>query len=269
MKSTGIKVGVGVIIGIAISIGAMKLIGSRGNKQPAGKIEEPATAVEAIPSKGVSKEAPNVAVLSDPAPEMPADAEETGEESELQMLLAKVWSGTASPDEQLEFWTQVRESDEINRYIKNLEQKTPLESDDILAQMNLADLYVAKIYSSSAGPEMGLWAMKAEQRWRAVLEVNPNHWQAQNNVAFSLSQYPDFLNMTGASIKEYEKLVSIQENMDPEPQHADTYLALYRLYEKRGDRGNAADALKQGLEQFPSNKDLVEQWNSISTLNIP
>ena len=60
---------------------------------------------------------------------------------------------------------------------------------------------------------MGLWAMKAEQRWRAVLEMDPNHWQAQNNVAFSLSQYPDFLNKTGESINEYEKLVTIQENM--------------------------------------------------------
>ena len=85
----------------------------------------------------------------------------------------------------------------------------------------------------------------------------------------SLSQYPDFLNMTGASINEYENLVTIQENMEPEPHHANAYLALYRLYENRGDRGNAEDALQQGLEQFPSNNDLVEQWNSVSTLNIP
>jgi len=36
----------------------------------------------------------------------------------------------------------------------------------------------------------------------------------------SLSQYPDFLNMTGASINEYENLVTIQESMDPQPNHA-------------------------------------------------
>lgn len=269
MKSTGINVGVGVIIGIAISIGAMKLISSRDDQHPAGKIEDTTKAIEATPPKAAATEARTVEDLSDPAVEVPVETEETGAESELQMLLAKVWSGTASPDEQLEFWRQVRESDEINNYIKDLEQNTPLESVDIRAQMNLADLYVAKIYSSPSGPEQGLWAMKAEKRWRAVLEMDPNHWQAQNNVAFSLSQYPDFLNMTGASINEYEKLVTIQENMEPQPNHADTYLALYRLYEKRGDRGNAVDALKQGLEQFPSNTELVEQWNSVSTLNIP
>jgi hypothetical protein len=269
MKSTGINVGVGVIIGIAVTLGAMNLIGSRHNKPPAGKIEERAGAIEAVPLKEVSTETGKIAVLSDPVAEMPSGTEETDEESELQRLMDKVWSGTASPDEELEFWRQLRESDEINNIIKDREQNTPLESEDIGEQMNLAELYVAKIYSASAGPEMGLWAMKAEQRWRAVLEMDPNHWQAQNNVAFSLSQYPDYLNKTGESINEYEKLVTIQENTEPQPQHADTYLALYRLYEKRGDRGNAVDALKQGLEQFPSNTDLVEQWNSVSTLNIP
>ena len=135
--------------------------------------------------------------------------------------------------------------------------------------MNLANLYVAKIYSVPTGPETALWASKAEERWRAVLEVNPAYWDAQNNIAFSLSQYPDFLNKTGEAINEYEKLIQIQESSESQPQFADTYLSLYRLYEKKGDRGNAVDVLKQGLEHFPQNTGLIEQWNSVSTLVIP
>ena len=270
MKSTGINISIGVIIGIVVAIGAMKLLESRDGQCPAEKIEEPAKVIEEVLPEEVSAETPNVAVSADEALETPeVTADETGGKSELKMLMDKVWDGTASPDEHLEFLRQMRESDEINILVKDSEQNTPLDLKDIDAQMNLAELYVAKLYAAPAGPEMGLWAMKAEERWRAVLEMDPNHWQAQNNVAVSLSRYPDFLNKTGESINEYEKLVIIQENMDPQPQHADTYLALYRLYEKRGDRGNAVDALNQGLEKFPSNTGLVEQWNSVSTLNIP
>ena len=274
MIATGIKIGIGVIIGIAVAIGAMKLLEFRDEQHAAVKTEDPIKAVEAVPSMTGGVVAGKMAVVPDEAVATSAEstdviAEETGAESELQRLMAKVWSGTAGPDEELEFWRQLRESDEINDIIKAREQNTPLDSADMGAQMNLADLYVAKLLSVPSGPEQGLWAMKAEQRWRAVLEMDPNHWQARHNVAFSLSQYPDFMNKTGESISEFEKLVTIQENMEPEPRHANTYLLLYRLYEKRGDRGNAVDALKQGLERFPSNQDLVEQWNSVSTLEIP
>ena len=271
MKSTGIKIGIGIIIVMAVFIGAMKLLESRDDRRPPEEIEEPAQAIGAVSPRGGGAETPSVGVLSGEAVEIPASvaAEETDEESELLMLMSKVWSGAASADEEFEFLRQLRESDAINDIIKDREQKTPVGLEDIDAQMNLADLYVAKLYTANVGPEMGLWAQKAEERWRAVLEMDPNHWQAQKNVAFSLSRYPDFLNKTGASISEYEKLVTIQENMEPQPQHAGTYLALYRLYERRGDRGNAVDALKQGLGQFPENSDLVEQWNSVSTLNIP
>jgi tetratricopeptide (TPR) repeat protein len=199
--------------------------------------------------------------MGDPSPEHKTAA--------FRELMAKVWSGNATPEEQLEFWQQMRASDEIDQYIKAKEEATPVHSEDIGAQMNLANLYVAKIYSSPAGPEQGLWAAKAEERWRAVLTTDPNHWEAQRSVAFSLSQYPEFLNMTGAAINEYEKVLTIQENRDPEPRFANTYLELYRLYEKKGDRGNAVDVLKQGLEQFPDNEALIDQWNSVSTLGIP
>jgi tetratricopeptide (TPR) repeat protein len=271
MKSTGIKVGAGIIIGIAIGIGAMKLIESGKDGPSSAQTAELTGTLEESPARSVTREVPKTDSSAGKALDMPAaeaSAGNAGAENGLQELMAKVWSGTASPDEELEFWTQLRESDAINEVIKNRENQTPLESDDIDAQMTLADLYVAKILSVT-GPEQGLWAMKAEERWRAVLEVDPNHWQARHNVAFSLSQYPDFLNKTGEAISEFEKLVTVQETMEPEPKHAATYLLLYRLYEKRGDRGNAVDALKQGLERFPENNDLIDQWNSVSTLNIP
>ena len=40
MKSAGINVGIGVLIGIAVTIGAMKLLGYRDDQHPAGTIED-------------------------------------------------------------------------------------------------------------------------------------------------------------------------------------------------------------------------------------
>lgn len=265
---------IGIGIGVALTVLLMRdhNASAPGSFQPDSEYDNTDNAAAAMnrePGKPVGKK-PAVISAEDPAEIESDTTAPAGERNEaaFQELMNKVWTGAATPEEQLEFWQSIRESDEIDKYIKAKEDTTPLDSDDIDAQMNLANLYVAKIYSSPAGPEQGLWAAKAEQRWRAVLAVDPNHWEAQHSVAFSLSQYPDFLNMTGAAIAEYEKVVAIQENNDPQPQYANTYLELYRLYEKKGDRGNAVDVIKQGLEQFPDDPALLEQWNSISTLVI-
>lgn len=199
-----------------------------------------------------------------------ADAELVSQEArsvEFCGRLSRIFSGEATEDEQLAFWEEMRTSPEIRKIIAEQERKTPKDSMDVQGHMNLAELYIAKLLSASSGPEKGLWGGKAEERWRAVLEIDPNHWEAQHSVAFSLSMYPDFLNKTGEAINEYERLLIIQREQSPEPEHAQSYLELYRLYQKVGDPANALEVLDEGLGFFPDNQHLIDQRNSVSTLN--
>ncbi|MEZ5323842.1 MAG: hypothetical protein R3F19_02065 [Verrucomicrobiales bacterium] len=123
---------------------------------------------------------------------------------------------------------------------------------------------MAKVWSSPAGPEQGLWAGKAEGVWKEVLEIQPENWDAQRNIAFSYSQYPDFLNKTGEAIAEYEKVLTIQEAA-PEPREgfANSYLEMARLQLKNGDPASALSTLERGTSAHPENAAITEQLNVI------
>ncbi len=253
-----------LITGIIIAVTAMNLLPA---EEKAPEQENNTTRANTpSPQASVRK---NMSEDAELVPLEIADIEETSLDrlsAQYCELLNKVLSGKASEDEQLAFWNKMRTSPEIDTIIDEQERQTPKDSGDIQGHMNLAKLYCAKLLSASSGLEKGLWAEKAEKRWQAVLEIDPNHWSAQHSVAFSLSQYPDFLNKTGEAIDEYEKLVAIQRELPPEPRHAQTYLELYRLYQKVGDPATALEVLEEGLELFPENKLLIDHRSSLSTL---
>ena len=99
-----------------------------------------------------------------------------------------------------------------------------------------------------------------------MLETDPDNWEAQRNIAFSYSQYPDFLNKTGEAITEYEKALAIQEAADePRSRFANSYLELSKLHLKNGDPSNALATLEKGAAIHPDNADLAEQLRVISS----
>ncbi len=196
---------------------------------------------------------------------------ESGEVSEPEVLqpdpfdalMNKVFSGQATPDEQLAFWEMVQNSDRINEIIKAAENSVANNPQDIDARMSLAELYQAKLLSVPGGPARGLWAMKAEEQFKGVLQINPNHWDAQSRLAFSYSMYPDFMNKTGAAIAEYEKLIAIQDAMEPDRKFIQSFRQLTNLYLKKGDPAGALRTVEKGLEQYPNNKQLQEELQSL------
>jgi TolA-binding protein len=193
--------------------------------------------------------------LKDEAPTPPKSTKLTQEE--LDALRTKVFSGASTDDEEVEFWDAVKSRPELLKAIlTDLEKKVADSPRDIDARMNLARGYLAKLFTATYGPEMGLWAGKAEAQWKAVLEVDPNHWGAHYSLGFSYSQYPDFLNKRPDAIKEFEALRKIQETSTPEPRHAGTYLQLRQLYLKEGKTAEAQAALDEGLRRFPDDEEL-------------
>lgn len=178
-------------------------------------------------------------------------------QDELDALRKKVFAGDSTDDEEAEFWEAAKtRPDLLKGIIADLEKKVGDAPRDIDARMNLARGYLAKLFTATYGPEMGLWAGKAESQWKAVIDVEPNHWDAHYSLAFSYSQYPDFLNKRPDAIREFEALRKIQEASTPEPRHANTYLQLRNLYLKDNRTEDAQKVLDEGLRRFPDDEEL-------------
>ena len=171
-------------------------------------------------------------------------------------LQAKVFNGTATTDEQAEFWAMLREKPEILAEImKRLEKAVADSPRDNDARMKLSQAYLAKLFTV-AGPEQGTWSMKAMDQYKKVLAEDPSHWEARYSLAFNYSQWPDFLNKRPDAIKEFETLRKLQEEATPDPKHADTYLQLRQLYLKDGKPDQANTVLEAGLRRFPDDEEL-------------
>ncbi|MGK0187495.1 MAG: hypothetical protein ACI9R3_003283 [Verrucomicrobiales bacterium] len=180
--------------------------------------------------------------------------------------MKRVLRGEASEEEQLAFWQGAATSKRLDALIADLQAAAGEDSEDIVTRLSLAQAYVTKIWSSPAGPEQGLWAAKAETAWREVLKIAPDNWDAQRSIAFSYSQYPDFVNKTGDAIAEYEKTVALQEAApEPKARFAKSYLELAKLHIKNGDPSSALATLEQGTSSHPEDTDLAEQLQVISS----
>ncbi len=107
-----------------------------------------------------------------------------------------------------------------------------------------------KILAAASGPEKGLWGNKALKRWQAVLEMDPNHWDARYSLAFSMSQYPDFMNMTGEAIAEYERVLELAPNMSK------AKLNLMALMPLKGQGRGDVKKYERALAKNPDDPDV-------------
>jgi tetratricopeptide (TPR) repeat protein len=226
-------------------------------------LAERMTRAEALPgvaSVMASGVRPTTGSVTDEA--APEDGRESaGGLPRFRELLGKVLSTatgkTATPAEEQRFWELARTTDLVDDLIGALEKDVEARPRDVAALMNLADAYVAKLLTVPAGPERGLWGMKAEAQWRKVLASDPNHWGARFSLAYGHARYPDFMNMTGKAIRGFEQALEIQESRAPEPRFVTTYLELSRLYQKQGDPAKAREVLRRGLNLHPQHEEML------------
>ncbi|MEM7386281.1 MAG: hypothetical protein AAF514_15170 [Verrucomicrobiota bacterium] len=251
------------LAGFAIAFALLKQ-GDRNPTEP----ESPAP-----PEKTVAQ--PNTPPTDQPNPKSllttPPKSESPGEpttnkvDPEFADLMERVFSNEATEDEQIRFWEKARTGRQLSAVIKQLEGEVAREGEDVDRRMNLADAYLAKLLGVPDGPEKGLWAGKAMEVWKEVVELDPDQWKAQRSIAMSLSQYPDFLNKTGAAIEAYEKTLNIQSRAEPRGEFALTYLELSRLHRKNGDPASALQVLEEGVAAFPDNGDLGKQLETMQS----
>ena len=183
--------------------------------------------------------------------------------AEYQALRKKVFRDQATPDEQKRFFEILKGPGFIDGLLSDLEGKVAAAPGDPDARLSLADGYISKLFTVPAGPEMGVWGGKAEEQWKEILKRDDRHWQARYSLAFSWSQYPDFLNKTPDSLREFETLRAQQEQGAADPRHANTYFHLHALYRKVGNAEKAKEALDEGVRRFPDNAELRKVQESL------
>jgi tetratricopeptide (TPR) repeat protein len=161
-------------------------------------------------------------------------------------LKNKIASGEATDEEK----AQLGEAIEA---LEGAVKDTPRDIDERFA---LADLYIAKLQMVPDGMERGMWSMKAVAQWNAVLDVDPNNWQAHYSLGVNYSFWPDQFNKRPDAIKELEAARKSAESGAPDPKYATTYLQLRQLYLKDGRTDDAKKVLDDGLRLYPDDEEL-------------
>ena len=178
-------------------------------------------------------------------------------------LVRMTQEGSVSVEDQERFWEAARTTTMVDDAIEHLEAQVAEYPGDQAARMDLADAYVAKLLTVPTGPERGVWGSKAEGQWQALLEQNPDHWEAQYVLAYDYSMYPDFVNRTDEAISGFESALRIQERLQPQPEHAMTYVQLARMYTKIGNVEKARQALELGQSRHPRHEGIADALKSL------
>jgi tetratricopeptide (TPR) repeat protein len=208
-------------------------------------------------------------VAMDPVVEEPAEAAPMleGTSAELQALMEKVLNGemdiNGTSEEQERFWSLVREGNLLSNLLNQLEKAVEDDPSSADARLQLADAYIAKLYTVPGGPEQGIWGGRAEEQWKSVVKLDPNNWDAQFSLAESYSYYPPFMGKTGEAVAGLEAAFEIQSHLNPEPKHVTTYMLLAGMYERQNEIERARETLETGLEMHPGDPKLLDALNNL------
>lgn len=186
------------------------------------------------------------------------DSAEEAEFADLfERLLGHDMDLHGSPEDIERFWQLARTTGVVDAQLKRLAAQVEGNPRDVGLRMALARAYVAKLFTVPGGPEQGLWGERAEAQWQTVLELEPEHWEAQFTLANNWGYYPDFMGKTADAIAGLEHARQIQQGLAPDPRHVQTYLSLARLYQRKGDEERVRSILEAGLSFFPGDEQLL------------
>jgi len=167
-----------------------------------------------------------------------------------------------SPGEEAEFWKAARTTGVVDELLAELEATVAKNPHDLVARMDLADVYTCKLTTIPGGPEQGVWGNKAEEQWKAVIEVQPDHWQARFALGFNYSMYPEFVDHSREAIEHLEVARRQLTHLPREPRHAETFPALARMYERQRQPERARAVLDEGRQLFPDHEGIRRAWES-------
>jgi len=123
----------------------------------------------------------------------------------------------------------------------------------------LGTALVAKLQNDTPpGVQQGIVWGQADAAYAKAIELDPGHWTARYSRAFGTSFIPAQFGRRPDAIKQFEELISIQEQDAPKPEYAQSYFQLGRLYGESGNVEKAREIWRRGLALFPDDEQLKE-----------
>lgn len=171
----------------------------------------------------------------------------------------------ASDAEIAAFWDDVRKRGSVEEVLTAFEEHALANPNDIEAQIELGNAYLARLEDATTGPEMGAWAMKADGAFNSALELDESNWEARFSKAVSLSFWPPIFGKQGEAIDQFEILLEKQKSAAPNSNHAQTYKYLGNLYQQQGDSEKAKAIWQEGYAAFPDDEALAEKFKPDSS----
>lgn len=208
---------------------------------------------------GAAPAAPGVPGAAAPSAEGAAarkPAADPAQVAEFKRLRDQFFRNELDGEDQQRFWEYAKREGFLDSVIAEMEAAVAGSPEDIPGRMELSRNYIARLFTVPPGPEMGVWASKAEVQWKEVLARDDRHWEARNSLASSWARYPDFLNKGPDAIREFETLRRQQEAGPVEARQSQVYLELSGLYKRAGNPEKQRAALEDGIRRHPEDEGL-------------
>lgn len=156
-------------------------------------------------------------------------------------------------------WKELRESQQLDKAITDLEQAVRADPSTAEYPTALAEGYLQKLTTIDDAREKSVLAIRADQSFDQALKVDPTNWEARFVKAVALSYWPESLNKSGEVIDNLVTLMEQQESRPPQPHFVQTYVLLGDQYLKVGYTDDARETYRRGASMFPGDNTLREK----------
>ena len=174
-------------------------------------------------------------------------------------LLRTLVSPQATYAQKKAAWKQLRDSQQLDKAIADLEQAVRADPSTAEYPTALAEGYLQKLTTIDDAREKSVLAIRADQSFDQALQVDPTNWEARFVKAVALSYWPESLNKSGEVIDNLVTLMEQQESRPPQPHFVQTYIVLGEQYLKVGYTDDARETYRRGASMFPGDNTLREK----------
>ena len=174
-------------------------------------------------------------------------------------LLRTLVSPQATYAQKKAAWKQLRDSQQLDKAITDLEQAVRADPSTAEYPTALAEGYLQKLTTIDDAREKSVLAIRADQSFDQALQVDPTNWEARFVKAVALSYWPESLNKSGEVIDNLVTLMEQQESRPPQPHFVQTYIVLGEQYLKVGYTDDARETYRRGAALFPGDSTLREK----------